>query len=664
MAVGSGTPYNVHTGTGYTTVFAFSFTLLDAGDLLVTVNGVASSSYTLAGLGAPGGGAVTFSAAPPAGAEVILRRVIDLVRETDYQNNGDLLAPTLNGDFDRLWMAAQQVDSGGGRSIRAPFPEALNELPGIAARANRVLGFDSAGQPVVSIPADGSAAEVVLDLADPGAAKGAQMVAFQAPGGAARTAHDKLGDAACVFDFMNSAQIADVKAGTLALDLTATLQLAIDTTRGRRLYLPKGRYKITAPLVINSVVASSARPFLLFGDGYDANGGNDGTSIHNFSGSTDAIRIMNTGGTDTLIEVQHLGVFGVGATTATAGYGINVHICANARLRGVWVSGHYIGVNFFRSYGGSIEDSYVVNNRLRGIQANEAFNLGNIRRCKCYHNGYVWSQQTANIVLTGGANPNLGTVIENTDFSYAGASIPWFKRADSTLTSIVVASGVATATTAAAHGRTSGDLAFITGATVAPTLNSIYPATLTVTSPTAFTFATAAADGTYTESTLQIAPYACGLVVTDSRGLIVGGYSEDCAGLAAYLGASVDGFEIKGGYWQGVAAGGLILLDNCVNGKIGALNMAGTNAGINVQSTVRPHNVDVQTSCTFSLGSTLTQPAVKLVDGTYYGNAAPTAGTWPAGAYVKRAAPAVGSPKGWYCTVAGTPGTWVSEGNL
>ena len=502
------------------------------------------------------------------------------------------------------------------------------------------------------------------DLANPATGKGAQMVAYQAPNGIARTVHDKLSDTVSVFDFLTAAQIADVKAGTLALDLTAALQLAIDTTRGRRLYLPKGRYKISSTLVINSVVSASARPFLLFGDGYDANGGNDGTSIHTTSGSTDAIRIMNTGGTDTLIEVQHLGVFGVGATTATNGYGINVHICANARLRGVWVSGHYIGVNFFRSYGGSIEDSYVVNNRIYGIQASEAFNLGNIRRCKCYHNGYVWSQQTANVVLTGGANPNLGTVIENTDVSYAGASTPWYKRSDATLTSIVVSGGVATATTAVAHGRLSGDMAFISGATVATSLNSVYPATLTVTSANTFTFSTAAANGTYTESTLQIAPYACGLVVTDSRGLIVGAYSEDCAGLAIYMGASVDGFEIKGGYWQGVAAGGLILLDNCTNGKIGAMNIAGANAGINVQSTVRPHNMDVQSSCTFSLGSTLTQPTVKLSDGTYYSNAAPAAGTWPAGAYIKRATPVVGSPKGWYCTVAGTPGTWVSEGNL
>lgn len=44
--------------------------------------------------------------------------------------------------------------------------------------------------------------------------------------------------------------------------------------------------------------------------------------------------------------------------------------------------------------------------------------------------------------------------------------------------------------------------------------------------------------------------------------------------------------------------------------------------------------------------------------------AVPATGTWAVGDYCKNSAPAVGQPKGWYCTVAGTPGTWVSEGNL
>jgi len=43
---------------------------------------------------------------------------------------------------------------------------------------------------------------------------------------------------------------------------------------------------------------------------------------------------------------------------------------------------------------------------------------------------------------------------------------------------------------------------------------------------------------------------------------------------------------------------------------------------------------------------------------------APTAFAWSQGDRVVNSAPAVGSPKGWVCTVDGTPGTWVSEGNL
>jgi hypothetical protein len=44
--------------------------------------------------------------------------------------------------------------------------------------------------------------------------------------------------------------------------------------------------------------------------------------------------------------------------------------------------------------------------------------------------------------------------------------------------------------------------------------------------------------------------------------------------------------------------------------------------------------------------------------------AAPSAGTWAVGDIVFNSTPSVGQPKGWQCTAAGTPGTWVSMGNL
>jgi hypothetical protein len=69
---------------------------------------------------------------------------------------------------------------------------------------------------------------------------------------------------------------------------------------------------------------------------------------------------------------------------------------------------------------------------------------------------------------------------------------------------------------------------------------------------------------------------------------------------------------------------------------------------------------------------TITNPAgAKLVNfygalgrAITYGTAAPTTNTWAVGDRVYNQTPAVGQPKSFVCTVAGTPGTWVSEGNL
>jgi hypothetical protein len=83
----------------------------------------------------------------------------------------------------------------------------------------------------------------------------------------------------------------------------------------------------------------------------------------------------------------------------------------------------------------------------------------------------------------------------------------------------------------------------------------------------------------------------------------------------------------------------------------------------------------VLTDCTFtSLAAPGTEifgaQVVKIAGGLgnryrqYYASAAPLTGTWSVGDRVFNRVPSVGQPKGWICTVAGTPGTWVSEGNL
>lgn len=69
----------------------------------------------------------------------------------------------------------------------------------------------------------------------------------------------------------------------------------------------------------------------------------------------------------------------------------------------------------------------------------------------------------------------------------------------------------------------------------------------------------------------------------------------------------------------------------------------------------------------YAQGAQATLEAIGGIGGryrSYYGIAAPAAGTWAVGDQIVNSVPSVGSPKGWRCTVAGTPGTWVSEGNL
>lgn len=52
------------------------------------------------------------------------------------------------------------------RTIRSPIGESFMVLPGAAGRAGKILAFDSAGQPMLSLPVSGSVGEVAIDLAD------------------------------------------------------------------------------------------------------------------------------------------------------------------------------------------------------------------------------------------------------------------------------------------------------------------------------------------------------------------------------------------------------------------------------------------------------------------------------------------------------------------
>ncbi|OOV75044.1 phage tail fiber protein [Enterobacter kobei] len=222
MSVPNQTPYIIYNANGLTTVFPFEFYIINANDIQVTINGdVVTSGYSVSGVGNVGGGDVIFLTPPASGSVVMLERVVPTYRLTDYQDNGDLLADTVNKDFDRLWMAIQRsfiylglalrrpllggpfnaegyriangadpveqhdfatknyvdnvaansadiinqkIDANFSRTLRVP-ELSVDMLAPAGYRANKIFAWDSFGRPI-NIPApSGSAADVFIELA-------------------------------------------------------------------------------------------------------------------------------------------------------------------------------------------------------------------------------------------------------------------------------------------------------------------------------------------------------------------------------------------------------------------------------------------------------------------------------------------------------------------
>lgn len=133
MTVQAGPTDKRYAANGVTAAYTIPFLLIKADDLQVYLNDTqVTSGFTLTGLGAPNS-TITFNALSIPTGDLYLLLNVPFERLTDYQENGEFRAATVNLDFDRIWQAIKQL----GRYASKALSLGVNDIDGQGSyRAN------------------------------------------------------------------------------------------------------------------------------------------------------------------------------------------------------------------------------------------------------------------------------------------------------------------------------------------------------------------------------------------------------------------------------------------------------------------------------------------------------------------------------------------------
>lgn len=169
MTLTAATSRNTYTGTSALSVYDYSFFIFVESDLVVKVMNPSTfaittlsltTDYTVIGEGTTGTRTITLVNNSQAwltagnlttGWTLLIRRIRPLTQTTDLRNQGPYLPEDVEDAFDHNVMLAQQLQDQMDRSLKLKDIEtgtpALTEIPTLAERINKVMGWDSSGNP-------------------------------------------------------------------------------------------------------------------------------------------------------------------------------------------------------------------------------------------------------------------------------------------------------------------------------------------------------------------------------------------------------------------------------------------------------------------------------------------------------------------------------------